>query len=125
MKLFFPGPIQVGRVVKADLRRVVRNADGSCTGRYRLEPLDMNEFGMRVGGLKGLLGRRYEPVPGVWASYVESPDSAEVELWVGLDARFGYAMRRAAMSLKLDPPAIVSEGMIRALGLGYLERSGV
>lgn len=125
MKLFFPGPVAVGRVATAHLRRVVRSADATCTGRYRLEPLDMVQFGARIGGLKGMLGRRYEPVGGMWSSYVESPDSAEVELWVGLDAQFGAAMRRAALELKLDPPAIVSEGMIRALGLGYLERSGV
>ena len=125
MKLFFPGPVSIGRVATAHLRRVVRNGDQSCTGRYRLEPVDMVEFGARIGGLKGLLGRRYEPVSGTWASYVESPDSAEVELWIGLDPCFGSAVRKAALELKLDPPAIVSEGMIRALGLGYLERSGV
>lgn len=141
MLLFAPGPIRLGGMAEASLRDVVRGR-GEVIGRYTLTPVDRNEYMDRMGGVRRVLGRRYGPLPGTWASFVVPSDRDEFDLVVGLERAYGEALVRATEALsdspgqpvlrtRVNPWAIrpdrpvVSEYMVRSLGMGFLARAGV
>lgn len=123
MKLF-PTDVSIGSVATARLMSV-RPSHLEVVGRFELAPNDMSEFLDRIGGLRNFLGRRYEPLPGTWTSFVVPADRDDIELLVGIMRPYGQAMARAHRDLRSPASSIVSDLSVRTLALGYLARAGV
>jgi hypothetical protein len=125
MMLFPQGPIAIGRMAEAHLIEVVRRPR-DVVARYALTPRDTNEYVDKLGGLRAWLGRRYEPVPGTWTSFVVPEERDEIELVVGLDRGWGQALVRAHETLRYGGAnvSVVPDLTVRSLALGYLARAG-
>jgi len=96
-----------------------------CVGRYALMAGDdALGFADRLAQLQSLLGLRYAPLPGTWASFVANDDDT-VEFRVGLDRGFGKALVRSHQALRTGSDSLVAPLTVRALGLGYLSFVGV
>jgi len=125
VNLFPTRPIRIGSLASAKLCSVRHHRD-FVVGRFALEPEDEVAFIDRVAVLEGAsLGRRYAPLVGTWGTYEIPKGSEEVELVVGVYRPFGCAMAKAYRDLRLDPPSVISDLVIRTLALGYLARAGV
>ena len=126
MLLFPQGPISLGRMADATLRDVVRSREG-VVARYTLTPSDTIDYVDRMGGLRAWMGRRYEPLPGTWASFVVPSDRDEVDLLIGLERSYGQALVRAHEALRFGAAttSVVPDLTVRTLALGYLVRAGV
>jgi hypothetical protein len=124
MKLFPPGPISLG-MAEAVLQEVVQDPKAGVFARYGLTPVKTNEFIDRVGGLRRWLGHRYEPIPGIWSSYVVPEDRDEIEFVIGVKPERGRHMVKACKALDARSESVVSPLMLRTLALGYLAKAGV
>jgi hypothetical protein len=122
MKLFPTVSVGLGRLGTARFLGVRRTPDG-CVGRYAVMPADMVVFVERLGALRGRLGRRYEPFPGMWASLlVPGADPEHLELHVGLGRSHGLSLARGHRAVRSSAECVVSPRAVRALALGYVER---
>jgi hypothetical protein len=112
-------------MAEATLRDVVRGR-AEVIGRYTLTPVDRNEYMDRMGGVRRVLGHRYAPLPGTWASFMVPTDRDEFDLVIGLERVYGEALVRATEVLAIGPGRpVVSAYTVRSLGMGFLARVGV
>ena len=124
MKHVFPNEVQLGRLASAKLVGV-NQSNGALVGRYDLEPTNGVDFVARIGGLKGRLGKVYEPLRGVWATYAIPKDRDTVELRIGLRGDHGKGLAKATKALKLKDHSLVPAFQVRALALSFLDEAGV
>lgn len=68
----FPAEVSVVPLATAVLNGVSR-VDGHIVARYRLVPDDPLVFRVRVGSQPDLIGKRYEPLLGVWSRFEVAP----------------------------------------------------
>ncbi len=117
----FPDVVSFPPVAKSKLERVDRS-DTLVTGRYRLVADDKVVFDVRLGDVESLLGRRYEPLPGVWCALKK--DKAGLLLEVNLDVAHGRALMAAQRANRRTNKEIVPEYYVRALLMGFLGENG-
>jgi hypothetical protein len=117
----FPDVVSFPPMAKSKLERVDRS-DVLVTGRYRLVADDKVVFDVRLGDVESLLGRRYEPLPGVWC--VLKKDKAGPLLEVNLDVAHGRTLMAAQRANRRTNKEIVPEYYIRALLMGFLGENG-
>lgn len=68
----FPTEVSLAPLATAILGGVGR-VDGHIVARYRLVPDDKLVFRVRVGSQPDLIGKKYEPVLGVWSRFQVAP----------------------------------------------------
>jgi hypothetical protein len=68
----FPAEVSLAPLATAILGGVGR-VDGHLVARYRLVPDDRLVFRVRVGSQPDLIGKKYEPVLGVWSRFQVAP----------------------------------------------------
>ena len=124
MKQVFPDQVQLGSLASAKLVGVAQS-NGALVGRYDLEPTHGLDFVARIGGLKGKLGKVYEPLQGVWATYTIPKDRDTIELRIGLRGKHGQGLVKATESLKVKTQSLVPAFQVRALALSFLDQAGV
>lgn len=117
----FPDLVHIPPLANAKLDRVDRS-DALVTSRYRLVADDKVVFDVRLGDPDSLLGRRYEPLPGVWC--VIKKDKTGLILEVNLDVAHGRALMAAQRANRRTSKEIVPEYYIRALLMGFLGEIG-
>lgn len=117
----FPDAVSFPPMAKSKLERVDRS-DTLVTGRYRLVADDKVVFDVRLGDVESLLGRRYEPLPGVWCALKK--DKVGPLLEVNLDVAHGRALMAAQRANRRTNKEIVPEYYIRALLMGFLGENG-
>ena len=120
----FPAEVQLGQMAFAKLIGVSQSG-GDLVGRYDLEPVNRLDFVARIGGLRGKLGSRYEPLRGVWATYALPKNRDTVELRIGLRGKHGKGLSEATKSLKVQSESLVPAFHVKALALSYLDAAGV
>lgn len=122
--MFPQAPVSIGKLATATLREVSRGREG-VVGRFTLEPEDHREFVDRIGALRAVIGTRYAPLPGTWASFVVPADRDDIDLLVGLDRTYGKALADAHRELRTGAKSVVPALTVRGLALGFLKRVGV
>lgn len=68
----FPTEVSLAPLATAILGGVGR-VDGHIVARYRLVPDDELVFRVRIGSQPDLIGKRYEPILGVWSRFQVAP----------------------------------------------------
>jgi hypothetical protein len=133
MDLFPAGPIRIGRMATCSLVGVKSNPVSGAIARYILEPIDREEYDERAAVVKGALGLRYAPIPGLWVTMqpidrtvagLRGPPRRSYELWIGAEPSWLRSQSSAMATLGISRQSLLAPFVVRTLALGYVHRVG-
>ena len=122
MKVFPPGPVNVGRWGRLVFEGARRDHRG-VQGVYRVDPLEQEAFTEVMAGLREEPSVRYAPLMGTWATFEACEDEVP-RFVVGVGHGPGRALQEAHTTLRTPARTLVPTFMVGLLAQGYVEHVG-